>query len=128
MNLDKHHHVSQSILASANWYCIFHISCAMYCTFHCVLSHCNFRVLHQYLRCLCHWSHSKGNAVNQITWLCFYQSSTIDQSVKRTSLKAEKEEQYTLSNMIYIKLPNCCFFSLMSILSLLKCTQIKQHL
>ena len=24
--------------------------------------------------------------------------------------KAEKEEQYALSNMIYIKLPNCCCF------------------
>ena len=60
------------ILASANWYCIFHISCTMYCTFHCVLSHCNFRVSHQYLRCLCYWSHSKATAVNQIIWLCFY--------------------------------------------------------
>ena len=26
------------------------------------------------------------------------------------AVKAEKEEQYTLSNMIYIKLQNCCFF------------------
>ena len=26
------------------------------------------------------------------------------------AVKAEKEEQYTLSNMIYIKLKNCCFF------------------
>ena len=26
------------------------------------------------------------------------------------AVKAEKEEQYTLSNMIYIKLPNICFF------------------
>ena len=26
------------------------------------------------------------------------------------AVKAENEEQYTLSNMIYIKFPNCCFF------------------
>ena len=26
------------------------------------------------------------------------------------AVKAEKEESYTLSNMIYIKLQNCCFF------------------
>ena len=26
------------------------------------------------------------------------------------AVKAEKEEWYTLSNMIYIKLKNCCFF------------------
>ena len=27
------------------------------------------------------------------------------------AVNAEKEEQYTLSNVIYIKSPNCCFFS-----------------
>ena len=34
---------------------------------------------------------------------------SISQSNVQT-VKAEKEEQYILSNMIYIKLPNCCFF------------------
>ena len=28
------------------------------------------------------------------------------------AVKAEKEKQYTLSNMIYIKVPNCCLFFL----------------
>ena len=62
----EHHQVSQSILTPANWYRFFHISCIIYCTFHCVLSHCNFRVSHQYLCCPCCWSHSKANAVNQM--------------------------------------------------------------
>ena len=34
---------------------------------------------------------------------------SISQSNVRAA-KAEKEEYYTLSNMIYIKLPKCCFF------------------
>ena len=37
-------------------------------------------------------------------------------------VKAEKEEWYTLSNIIYIKLQNYCFFSLRSTLKLLKYT------
>ena len=39
------------------------------------------------------------------------------------AVKAEKEESYTLSKIIYIKLQNYCFFSLKSFLTLLKCTQ-----
>ena len=92
--LDEHHHVSQSILASANWYCIFHISCTMYYTFHCVHSHCKFRVSHQYLCCLCYWLHSKTNAVyNQISWsndLTFFLLKIYHRSVKRTSCKGWK--------------------------------------
>ena len=45
--------------------------------------------------------------------------SSISQS-NVEAVKAEKEEQYTLSNMICIKLPKCCFHALRSILKFLK--------
>ena len=110
MNLDEHLHVNQSILPSANCYCIFHISCFMYCTFHWVLSHCNFLLSHQYLRCLCYWSHWKANDVNQIIWLFLTKDLPSISQSNVQAVKAENEEQYTLSNMTYIKFPNCCFF------------------
>ena len=88
--------------------------------FHCVLSHCNFRVLQQYLRCFREWSHSL-----LIKWFNFVFTKDlplISQSNVQ-AVKAEKEEWYTLSNIIYIKLQNYCFFSLRSILKLLNCAQ-----
>ena len=33
-------------------------------------------------------------------------------SISQLNIQPLKEEQYTLSNMIYIKLPNCCFIFL----------------
>ena len=62
----------------------------MYCTFHCVLSHCNFHVSLSLLLIAVESKH-------------FY---TNDSNVQAAT--AKNEEQYTLSNMIYIKLQNCC--------------------
>ena len=59
----------------------------MYCTFHCVLSHCNFHVSLSLL-------------------LIALESKSNDSNVQAAT--AKNEEQYTLSNMIYIKLQNCC--------------------
>ena len=45
-----------------------------------------------------------------IKWLnLILLKTTIDQSNVQ-AVKTEKEEWYTLSNMIYIELQNCCFF------------------
>ena len=62
----------------------------MYCTFHCVLSHCNFHVSLSLLLIALESKHCYSNDSN-------VQAAT-----------AKNEEQYTLSNMVYIKLQNCC--------------------
>ena len=77
-----------TIFASANWCFISHISCTMYCTFHCVLSHCNFRVLHRCLRSLCYWSQ-----ILLIKWFNFVFTKdlpSVSQSVKHISCRGWK--------------------------------------
>ena len=56
-------------------------------------------------------SHSKANATNQAILFCFRKRLNIDQSKIQTAT-AENEEQYTMSNIIYIEFPTFYFFSL----------------
>ena len=54
-------------------------------------------------------SHSKANATNQAILFCFRKRLNIDQSKIQTAT-AENEEQYTMSNIIYIEFPTFYFF------------------
>ena len=129
VNLDKNHHLSQFILASANSYCIFHIAFVYHvlqfplCTFMqnvLYFSLCTFTLLFLF-GFLCYWSQTL-----LIKWFNFV--FIIDPpSVSLSNVQAitaEIEEQHTLSNIIHIKFRNGCFFSLRSILKevLLICT------
>ena len=53
-----------------------------------------------------HW---KANVVNQTILYCVRKRLTIDQSNVQTVM-AENQEQYTLSNIIYIEFQNISFF------------------
>ena len=46
-----------------------------------------------------------------------YQKLTISRSIKRQAVMTENREQYSFSNIIYIKFQNCCFFTMMSTLN-----------
>ena len=54
-------------------------------------------------------SHSKAKATNQAILFCFRKRLNIDQSNIQTAM-AENEEQYTLSNIIYIEFLTFYFF------------------
>ena len=110
VNLDEHHHASQSILASENWFCIFHTSCTMYCTFHCVLSHCNFRVSHHIYVVLVTDCTRKQRLLTKLFNFALTKDVQLISQSNVQAVKAEKEEWYTLSNIINIKLQNHCFF------------------
>ena len=95
-------------MASANWYCIFHISCTVLFNvyFHTVIS-----VFHTsiYTVFVIDCTRKQTLLIKLFDFVFTKDLPSISQSNVQT-VKAEKEEQYILSNMIYIKLPNCCFF------------------
>ena len=103
INQDEYcYHVKQFILVSANSYCNFHVIFKYYTLdFHCELPHCIFHVSLSFLlialenRC-CPFSDSS----------LFRKRSIIGQ----LNVQAESEEQYTLSNIIYIAFQNCYSF------------------
>ena len=95
-------------------YC-FHVPCAvLFSVLSCIPSTVLFTVyLHivvSMFRFLCYWSHSKANAVDQTIQLDFIKDLPSITQSNLQAATAENEEQYTLSNIIYIKLQNCCFF------------------
>ena len=124
VNLDEYHHLIQFILASKT-YTVFSmlLSCTIYCTFHCALLRCSFHVL---LSLLLITLESKRCQSNDSTLLFIKDLPSVSQSNVQ-AVTAETEVQYTLSNIIYFKFQNCCFFSFRSILKevLLRCTQTK---
>ena len=99
------------------------LSCTIYCTFHCALLRCSFHVL---LSLLLITLESKRCQSNDSTLLFIKDLPSVSQSNVQ-AVTAETEVQYTLSNIIYFKFQNCCFFSFRSILKevLLRCTQAK---
>ena len=53
-----------------------------------------------------YWLRSKANAVNQTIHLCFYEKSSIGQSVSQSIVQAviaKNKKQYTSSNIMHIK-------------------------
>ena len=102
MNLDKHHHVSQSILGLANWYCIFHSSCTSF-YFPTVIS-----VFRTSIYAVFVMDRTRKQTL-LIKWFNFAFTKDLP-SISLSNVQtvnAEKEEEYTLSNMIYIKLQIC---------------------
>ena len=93
----------------------FHVPCTILFTvhFHAVISMFHF---------LCYWSHSK--AINSSLFLLKIYHRSVNQSNVQ-AVTVENEEEYTLSNIIYIKFQNCCLFCLRPIMKevLQKCTQ-----
>ena len=92
------YHVNQFIFAAAKTYCNFHIL-FMYCSLY-------FPLRTFTLHFLCFFfffidRHSKAVAVNQTIYLCFCKRSTICK-LNVQAATAVDEEQYTLSNIIYI--------------------------
>ena len=67
-------------------------------------------------RFFCYLWHSKAKAVNQAIQLFFIKDLPSVTQSNVQAVTAENEEQHTLSNIIYIKFQNCCFFSLRFIL------------
>ena len=92
----------------------------MYCTFHCTLSRFNFHVL-LYLLLI---ARKQTMLIKRFNFVFIKVLPSVSQT-NAQAVTAENEEQYTLSNIIYIKFLTCCLFSLSSILKevLLKCTQ-----
>ena len=92
----------------------------MYCTFHCTLSRFNFHVS-LYLLLI---ARKQTMLIKRFNFV-FIKVLPLVSQTNAQAVTAENEEQYTLSNIIYIKFQTCCLFSLSSILRevLLKCTQ-----
>ena len=92
---------------SANWHC-FHVPCTLPFTvyFHNVISVFRTSIYAVFVT----------DRIRKQTLLIklFYFAFTKDlPSISQSNVqavKAENEEQYTLSNMTYIKFPSCCFF------------------
>ena len=107
MNLDEYHHVSHSILASANVYCIFHITFMCHVLY---FSLCAFTL--QFL-CFAFFvidrTRKQTLLIKRFNFVFTKDLPSISQSNVQAAT-AKNEEQYTLSNMIYIKLKNCCVF------------------
>ena len=82
------------------------LSCTIYCTFHCALLCCRFHVL---LSLLLITLESKRCQSNDSTLLFIKDLPSVSQSNVQ-AVTAETEVQYTLSNIIYFKFQNCCFF------------------
>ena len=95
---NKYYLVHQIILLSANLHCHFHILFMYYSlyfpTFIFVLYVPCFLFLNQ--------SQSEAGDVNQMSHLSFWRGSNIGQLNVQTAM-VEKENLYTLSNIIYIK-------------------------
>ena len=108
MNLDEHHHVTQLIFGISKLICIFHISCTVLFNvyFHTVIS-----VFHTsiYAAFVIDCTRKQTLLIKLFDFVFTKDLPSISQSNVET-VKVEKEEQYILSNMIYIKIPNCCFF------------------
>ena len=99
------YHVNQFILEPANSYCNFHILFVYYVLyFPLCTSHSTFRIPF-----LFHWSHLTVGAVPSSVSFLFRKSSTIGQ-LNVQFATAENEEQYTLSNILYITFQNCYSF------------------
>ena len=58
---------------------------------------------------LIYWLHSKANAINHTTRLCFCKGLAMSQSILQTGT-TKNDEQYTLSIIINIEFQNCHFF------------------
>ena len=110
MNLDEYHHVSESIFASASdtVFFIFHVPCTVLFTvyFHTVISVFCTSV---YAVFVIDRTRKQTLLIKWFNFVFTKDLPSISQSNVQ-AVKAEKEEQYTFSKMIYIKLPNCCFF------------------
>ena len=107
MNLDEHLYVSQSILALAHWYCIFHISCTTV-YFHTVISVFRTSI---YAVFVIDRTRKQTLLIKLFDFVFAKGLPSMSQSNVQ-AVKAKLEEQYSLSNMICIKLPSCCFFFL----------------
>ena len=97
-------------MASANWYCIslFHVPCAVLFNvyFHSVTSVFRTSI---YAVLVIDRTRKQTLLIKLFNFVFTKDLPSISQSNVQ-AVKAEKEEQYTFSKMIYIKLPNCCFF------------------
>ena len=95
-------------MASANWYCVFHISCTVLFNvyFHNVISVFRTSI---YAVFVIDRTRKETLLIKLFDSVSTKDLPLISQSKVKT-VKAEKEEQYTLSNMSYIKLSICCFF------------------
>ena len=91
------------LLKSANFYCNFHIL-LMYYTFHCVLSHCTLHFALSFLLITL-----KSSCCASSDSSLFGKRSIIGQFNTQVAT-AEYEEQYTLSNTLYIAFENCYSF------------------
>ena len=110
MNLDEYHHVSESIFASASdtVFFIFHVPCTALFTvyFHAVTSVFSTSI---YTALVIDRTRKQTLLTKWFNFVFTKDLPSISQSNVQ-AVKAEKEEQYTFSKMIYIKLTNCCFF------------------
>ena len=79
-------------------------SYTMHYNFHCVLSHCTLHVSLSFC-----WLFLKASALHLSDSPLFRERSTSDQLNVQDTM-AENEEQYILSNIIYIQFQNCYFF------------------
>ena len=77
----------------------------MYYTFHCLLSHCNFHVSLSLLFIALE-DRRQTLLIKRFNFVFTKDLPSISQSNVQAAT-AKNEEQYTLNNMIYIKLQNC---------------------
>ena len=92
----------QFILTSAKSYCNFHMLCT-------ILSTANFHAVPPMFLFLFSWSHLKAGGVYSSDWSLFRKRSIMGQ-LNVPAAAAENEEQYTLSNTIYIAFQNLYSF------------------
>ena len=124
VNLDEYHHLIQFILASENLYCIFHI------TFMYHILYFSLRTFTLQFPCFAFVTIDDARkqtlSIKRFNFAFIKDLPSVSQSNVQ-AVTAETEVQYTLSNIIYFKFQNCCFFSFRSILKevLLRCTQAK---
>ena len=122
MNLDEHHHVFILTSATDVVFSIFHVPCTILFTvqFHTVSSVSSvFRTsIYAVFVIDCFRKQTL-----LIKWYNFVFTKDLPDQSNVQAATAEKEEYYTLCNMMSIKLQNYCFFSLRYILKIPKCLQ-----
>ena len=119
MNLDEHNQVSQSILASANWYCIFHISCIMYCTFFTVYFHALTSVFRTCIYDVLVIDRTRKQAL-LTKWFNFVFTKDLPESVSQTYklLRLKRKSNIPWVTWYALNYKIVAFFSLRSILKL----------